>query len=153
MHTPMLGAVTAPDYLRRRFLHSEIRSPQAELSAKACGSLFPRLFLSLALHFYPKQIQKKKKRKKTSEKSLCKTEHSPPKGGKYWLLLNCKWPSPYVMWEVQSDPIILRYLLPDRAVYNQRQCCHTPNHPQMCFLWNFAHEEGNRSVGEKEKES
>lgn len=57
------------------------------------------------------------------------------------------------MWEVQSDPIILRYLLPDRAVYNQRQCCHTPNHPQMCFLWNFAHEEGNRSVGEKEKES
>lgn len=63
MHTPMLGAVTAPDYLRRRFLHSEIRSPQAELPAKACGSLFPRLFLSLALHFYPKQIQKKKRKK------------------------------------------------------------------------------------------
>lgn len=57
------------------------------------------------------------------------------------------------MWEFQSDPIIQRYLLPDRAVYNQRQCCHTTNHPQMCFLWNFAHKGGNRSVGKKKKKS
>lgn len=143
--TPVLGAATAPGYLWRRFLHSEIRSPQAKLPAKTRESLFPRLFLSFVLYFYPKQIQSVKKKRKEKRKTLENLYPTQSTQGGEILSLNCKWPSLYVMWECQSDPIILRYSLPDRAVYNQRQCCHAPNHPQACFLWNFAHRESNRS--------
>lgn len=91
--TPVLGVATAPGYLWKRFLHSEIRSPQAKLPAKTCESLFPRLFVSFVLYFYPKQIQrvkkkiKKEKRKKDTRKSLCNTEHSPPKEGNTFIKL------------------------------------------------------------------
>lgn len=143
----MLGVATAPGYLWRRFLHSEIRSPQAKLPAKTCESLFPRLFLSFVLYFYPMQIQSiKKKKKKEKYQKIFMQHRAQSTQGEEILLLNCKWPTLYVTWEFQSDPIILRYLLPDRAAYNQRQCCHAPNHPQACFLWNFAHGESNRSV-------
>lgn len=111
---------------------------------------FPGSFQILHYTFI---LSRSKRQKKTPEKSLCKTELSPPKarGGEFCLLLKCKWPSLHVTWEFRSDPIILRYLLPDRAVYNQRQCCHVPIHPQTCFLWNFAYEEGKRSIGKKEE--
>jgi len=121
----VLGAAAAPGYLRTRCQHSEVQSPQAEPPAKACGSLVPGLFLSLALLLYSKQIQRKKRKaKKTSEKSLCKTEHSPPKGGKYWLLLKCKWPRPYVMWEFQPGPIILRHFQTELVITRDNVAIH-----------------------------
>lgn len=117
--TPVLGAVTAPGYLRRRlkFLHAQTRSPQAELPARACGSLFPRLIVSLALHFYPKRIQRRKK-KKDIRKTFMQDRAQFTEGEEILAFIKSQVASMYIMWEFQADPIILRYLLPDRAVYN-----------------------------------
>lgn len=39
-------------------------------------------------------------------------------GGEILAFIKSQVASMYIMWEFQADPIILRYLLPDRAVYN-----------------------------------